>query len=171
MYSEVLELLPVESPAELPAELHGLVCGALCAGIPLDEARWRELTEFASAEVPAEEVDAVLFVLLRGAQGLDAEDFAFEPLLPDEETPIWDRLRALAAWCDAFVFAFGMANPDLSLVSEDAAEAIGDLEQVADVDPDVAAGEEEERQYVEVREHVKAAALLIREELRDTGEA
>ncbi|MEE9253875.1 MAG: UPF0149 family protein [Pseudomonadales bacterium] len=171
MYCDLLELLPGESRFELPAELHGLACGALCAGMILDETRWRELTELAGAQIPAQDVDMVLLALLRSAHALDAEDFAFEPLLPDDEGPLRERLQALAAWCDGFLLSFGIANPDVSLVSEDVAAAIADLQEVVQVDSDVAGSEDEEWQYTEVKEYVKSAALLIREELREAGDA
>lgn len=167
MYADVMVLLPGASPDELPAELHGLVCGALSVGMVVDEARWRDLTSLASAEVPSEDGDAVLFALLQSSESLDADDFTFEPLLPDDAAPLRDRVVALAAWCDGFLFSFGVANPDHSLLSEDVGAALGDLEQVAQVDIDVAGDEEEEWHYAEVKEHVKTAALLIREELRD----
>jgi len=167
MYADVMEILPGASPNELPAELHGLVCGALSAGMVVDEARWRELTSLASAEVPSDDVDAVLFALLRDSQSLDADHFTFEPLLPDDDSPLRERVVALAAWCDGFLFSFGVANPDHSLLSEDVSAALNDLQQVVQVDDEVAGDEEEEWHYAEVKEHVKAAALLIREELRD----
>jgi uncharacterized protein YgfB (UPF0149 family) len=169
MYADVLELLPGESGVELPAELHGLVCGAITAGFVLDEGRWHELTQLAGVELGAEDSPAVLLALLRGSQSMDADDFGFEPLLPDDDVPLTERLQALSAWCDGYLLAFGVANPDSSLLSEDASGALEDLVEVAQVDSDVSRGDEEaEWQYAEVREFVKAAALLIREELRES---
>ena len=165
MYADLLELLPGGSPIELPAELHGLVCGALCAGMVVDEPRWRELTEFARAEIPAQDTDMVLLALIRGAEALDGDDFTFEPLLPDDEAPLPERLQALAAWCDGFLISFGVANPDSSLVSEDVAAALADLQEVVEVDTAVGGSGEEEWQYTEVKEYVKTVVLLIREEL------
>ena len=166
MYAALLELLPGESPMELPAELHGMVCGALCAGMVVDEPRWRELTEFARAEIPEQDTDMVLLALVRGAHALDAADFSFEPLLPDDEAPLSDRLKALAAWCDGFLLSFGIANPDPSLLSDDVAAGLADLQEVVEVETELADNVEDEWHYTEVMEYVKTVALLIREDLR-----
>lgn len=170
MYADVIQLLPEESPNELPAELHGLVCGALSVGMVVDEARWQELAGLASAEVALENADAVLFALLRGSQSLDADDFTFEPLLPDDETLLRERVVALAAWCGGFLLSFAIANPDHVLLSEEVASALSDLEEVVEVDTEVTGDEDEEWHFTEVKEHVKTAALLIREEMRDAEE-
>lgn len=170
MYADVIQLLPGESPNELPAELHGLVCGALTVGMVVDEARWQDLVGLASAEVPLENADAVLFALLRGSQSLDADDFTFEPLLPEDETLLRERVVALAAWCDGFLLSFAIANPDHALLSEDVAAALGDLEEVVQVDSEVTGTEDEEWHFTEVKEYVKTAALVIREEMRDAQE-
>lgn len=168
MYADVLELLPGESDIEMPAELHGMVCGAISAGFVLDEGRWHELSQLAGVELSAADSPAVLLALLQGAQSMDADDFSFEPLLPDDDVPLTERLQALSAWCDGYLLAFGVANPDSSLLSEDASGALEDLAEVAQVDRDVGDDEEAEWQYAEVKEYVKAAALLIREELRES---
>jgi uncharacterized protein YgfB (UPF0149 family) len=77
---------------------------------------------------------------------------------------------ALAAWCGGFLLSFAIANPDHVLLSEEVASALSDLEEVVEVDTEVTGDEDEEWHFTEVKEHVKTAALLIREEMRDAEE-
>ena len=91
-------------------------------------------------------------------EDLRSEDLGFSLLLPDDEAPMAMRLEHLGRWCAGFVAGFTYAADETAL-ADDVAEALGDLKQIGEVDPDSVEGSEFE--YFAVAEHARIAALLI----------
>jgi uncharacterized protein len=95
-------------------ELHGGVSGALCAGGPAAAARWVDefVADHEATNLPA--VQATVLELVRATwQMLAGGELAFEPLLPDDDTPLEDQVQALALWCHGFLNGLGASAPDL----------------------------------------------------------
>jgi len=42
---------------------------------------------------------------------LEAREMEFEPLLPTDETSVDERVEALGAWAQGFLYGFGAAGP------------------------------------------------------------
>jgi uncharacterized protein YgfB (UPF0149 family) len=93
------------------AEAHGCLAGSLCAVAAYRFEHWL-------AEVMPEEEDAdedsghALVVLLENvfhetSQALGGQSMEFAPLLPDDETPLPQRVRALIAWCTGVLYGLG----------------------------------------------------------------
>jgi uncharacterized protein YgfB (UPF0149 family) len=97
-------------------ELHGGVSGALCAGGPPAAARWVDefFADHEVTHVPAVQ-DAVLDLVRATWQMLAGGELAFEPLLPDDDTPLEEQVQALALWCHGFLNGLGASAPDLVL--------------------------------------------------------
>jgi uncharacterized protein len=97
-------------------ELHGGVSGALCAGGPAAAARWVDefFADHEATNLPAVQ-DAVLDLVRATWQMLAGGELAFEPLLPDEDTPLEEQVQALAHWCHGFLNGLGASAPDLVL--------------------------------------------------------
>jgi len=149
------------------AEVHGLLTGIACAGTTLAAADLRGLLE---GELDAalddeafrewRQVDATVH------RQLDDDDLGFEILLPEDDRPLAERVEAMASWCSGFLAGFGTATggtDDARLPAEvrDLLASIGEVSRAeADVDD-----EDAEREYAEVLEFLRIAALTIYLEL------
>jgi uncharacterized protein YgfB (UPF0149 family) len=162
-------LLP---PGLSAARFHGTIAGLLCAegaderNAGLLARGLRELLGIGSAD----EIDeAYLDVVAETVAGLDSFELEFELMVPDDESPLPERLEGLAEWCAAFVDAFRSSD---AILEDDAEEALADLEAIADLDAEEAeADDEAELDFVAVVEHVRVAVLLLRTAVRsDSGE-
>jgi uncharacterized protein YgfB (UPF0149 family) len=147
------------------AELHGTVCGMLVGNVRasgLIDGRvhfsvedYLELVG-ADAVTSAEAIED--FAILSLAE-LDAEDLSFVPLLPEDDAHVASRVEALGEWCAAFLAGMGaVADTDLSEVE---AEVLDDFVAISAVDADVDAGNDAERQYMELVEYVRVGVMSL----------
>ncbi len=147
--------------ASTPAELHGALCGWLAGG-GADLRAWLAQV-LADPDLPAPiEGDALDRLRSASVAQLEAPDFGFELLLPDQDEVI-ERAGAMFAWCRAFLGGFGLAVGDKNenKLSDEDEEALGDLANLAaarvdDVDP-----EGDEESLTEIEEYVRMAVLLL----------
>ncbi len=92
------------------------------------------------------------------ADDLASPDLSFEPVLPDDEYALEDRVEALAQWSEGFLTAFESAAGE---VEGDAADALEDIGRIADVGGDLEDDDDNEFDFFSVVEHLKVAVLLI----------
>jgi uncharacterized protein len=146
-------------PADLNASLlHGAVCGLLCAAPAESSQSYRRaLTDLLDAveRMDIEELDRFVWY---AADDLASPDLSFEPVLPDDEYALEDRVEALAQWSESFLTAFESAGGE---VEGDAVDALEDIERIADVGGDLEDDDENEFDFFSVVEHLKVAVLLI----------
>lgn len=153
-----------------PAEYHGTLCGALCVK-PTEQIDLLHLLD--AGDQPPLQSDAQAQQALgrlheQTLSLLQDDGMGFTPLLPDDDVALAPRVRALACWCEGFLF--GLASKpglDLNACSEDAREIIRDFTQFTKAS--VGEGEEaelEETAYTELVEYIRVGAQLIYMELR-----
>ena len=164
-FAEVARALAAATSAVHPAEAHGCLCGALCLRPDYSLGEWLDeiLPEPAGAAAP--EPFASMFEQTVGVLARPAMEF--EPLLPDDEADLAERVAALAAWCQGFLYGFGSSGTAAQAkLTETAAEVLGDLAQISQAG---AVGSEEpeveEAAYAELVEFVRAAVQVTYEEL------
>lgn len=160
----LLALAADSDPASV-AETHAVVTGLLCAKPGQDE---NELaTHLAALQVGdwssqriLDQLGPALNVL---KNELSSSDMDFRLLLPTEDRPLEERTRCLAHWCSGFLTGFGAGEPTVQ--SDDAADALRLIEQIARAATDSESDQEaEESAYIELTEFVRMAILLLREE-------
>ncbi|HET6591614.1 MAG TPA: UPF0149 family protein, partial [Xanthomonadales bacterium] len=98
------------------------------------------------------------------------EELGFALWLPDDDDPLEERTVALARWCSGFLAGLGSGG-QLEALSEEAREAIGDLQEIARAElsspaTDDARSEDDEAAYAEIVEYVRIVALVLREDFR-----
>ena len=169
-YNEVNDALRRLSLTMDGAELQGTFCGRLMSGAGEDEGAWiRELIgERDSANLQArEDVSLVARVFGEVLRQLNDVELQFELLLPEEES-LAVRTEALAAWCEGFLYGYGVAAAAGSLgKSEVEQEFIRDLMAISRASfPDEEESEEDEMDFMQVVEHVRIGAMLLYEESR-----
>lgn len=146
------------------SEAHGWLCGALCTRAGFGASEW--LAELADGDVPEPEPELQRLAAWT-LEVLASDGFEFEPLLPGEDAPLADRVAALAAWCDGFLYGVGSGAPDPKKVQAgEVGEFLADLADIARVELEPGRKSEAgENDYAELVEFVRAGAQLTFDEL------
>ncbi|WP_274377956.1 UPF0149 family protein [Luteimonas abyssi] len=139
------------------AELHGAVAGWLAGGGDGDDG-WLGRALADAAFETDETLERLRTVTV--AQ-LEDRSFAFELLLPSEDTSLYERSGALFEWCRGFLGAFGLAAGDARALSEEGREAMADIAKLAAAAPQEGEDDEEEAALAEIEEFVRVAVLLL----------
>lgn len=174
LHDEVSRALANIDATVTAAEAQGMLCGLFCAPTPPDMAQWiaQVLEGLSPKGEPAREALETLAGLYQDTHDrLDNEILEFALLLPDDEAELSERATALGRWCEGFLFGLGLANGQAGGqaggqaegLPREANEAISDIGQIAQLDPDTPADEDSEIAYTELVEYLRAATLLLRE--------
>jgi len=150
------------------SEAHGWLCGALCVREGFGAAEWlAELADDAGGPAAAGELPAFSDLHAETLASLRSGDSSFEPLLPDDDALLEDRVAALAQWCGGFLYGVGAAGAnEAAAKSGDVAEILADLSEISRAQLEPGRGEDSgETDYVELQEFVRAGAQLAWEEL------
>jgi hypothetical protein len=149
------------------AEAHGTLCGALAAVPGYGAGDWiEELVAGAEGEdeLRARHLLETLYEETHSA--LQAGQMEFEPLLPDDATPLALRVSALAEWCGGFLFGLGGGLPQAGHWPEAVQDIVRDFTEIGRA----SVGEEEteetnETAYVELVEFLRVSAQLAYDDL------
>jgi|AntRauTorcE11898_2_1112593.scaffolds.fasta_scaffold15994_2 uncharacterized protein YgfB (UPF0149 family) len=163
-WDETAAALTSTRPWISPAELHGLLCGSVCAGgeAPGDDAWLQRVWQHAGEDLADGADHAELIGFRERALGnLEADDFGFDLLLPDEETLLRERVSGLASWCAGFLSGFGLGGGRTDGMEEDALTALRDMAAIAGVDAEVDDDDGDESDFSELVEYVRMGVLVI----------
>ena len=152
------------------AECHGVACGLLCRlpNASLD-AFIGLLGMLELVDAPGTGLKMSLEELLNSTRSqLEDEDMGLSLWLPNDDEILEERTLAMAQWCSGFLAGIGSSGDDtLETLSEDANEALADLQQISTADVvDTAESEEDENAFTEIVEYIRVVILMIREDLR-----
>lgn len=151
-----------------PVEMHGILSGLLVVDEAVSEGHFLACIMGDEQENPATTATEVLKKLHRDTRKLLGSDgIEFEPLLPDDEYALVERLNAASAWARGFIV--GLAKQGVSankIVSAEVSQFIHDLTEISNSEYEVEESEESELIYVELVEYLRMGALLLQEELQ-----
>lgn len=158
-------LLQVNCQASL-AETHGTLCGMLAVNAKLDKSHWfREL--FEEDEQPN---DTLLLDQLfeKTAQQLSDSNLNLVLVLPDDKTPLNQRLAAAQEWSQGLLYGTAVVGlRDYAKLPKDSREFLQDTAKIVSAgDLTVDEDEESEQQYFEIVEYLRIGTLLLSEELQ-----
>lgn len=150
------------------AEAHGMATGMLCVNARTDSGVW--LAElFGNNDAVLLEKNQLLIRLFEETRRLMASDeFDFELLLPDDDTPLVERVEALRNWCRGFLFGVGSGVTKTGW-SKEAREILKDISEFTKLDGE-AEGEDDEQAFVEIYEYLRSAVLLLGEDLGNNND-
>lgn len=155
--------------AEL-AECHGVACGLLCRRADSSLDAFIGLLDMLEIVVaPGTGLKMSLEELLNSTRAqLADEDMGLSLWLPGDDEILEERTMALSQWCSGFLAGLGSNGEDsLKAMSEDANEALRDLEQISRAEVvDTAESEDDESAFAEIVEYIRIVILMIREDLR-----
>ncbi len=168
---ESLGLTLLQANADCSAsELHGVLTGLLAAGARLNRAALMKSLEAHADPQQAfgDEVIAGLWQLqLSTLEDLSADELSFQPMLPDDEEPLTERVTALGDFCRGFLAGFGIGidaqHPFLTEATT--RETLQDISEISRVDSVDEGDEEGEEAYAELCEFVRLAVIHLFEEL------
>jgi len=167
-YDQFEQVLRTARALPEPAEAHGTLAGALCSSRNYGLIEWlREILPDDSPDEEALQTPVLQSVYDAMVRSLGSADSDFQPLLPDDASPLSSRADALSSWCQGFLYGLGSGTTgDPSSVSAEAGEIIRDLTEITHVG--VEAGddtEENEVAFAEVVEFVRVGVQLLFVEL------
>lgn len=149
------------------SELHGVMCGYLCAGAEkAGESYLRALT-FHKKEEGVRDAQMALFqVYTLSQQQINALDFEFQLLLPDDEQPLSERAEAFSQWCEGFTQGLTMAGIDMESFEEESQETLQHIYEFAELDCETLdISEEDESALMEVSEYTRMAVLRLHSDI------
>lgn len=165
-YYEICDMLIAEdSMTSSAAEVHGLLSGYLSAGARFSHEAWlklaAELTDI--TDFRHESSKLALTDLYDGVLAqLEQVDFGFKLLLPDDDLTLADRAEALGSWCQGFLTGFGLQGGHTNeSLTDELKEALGDMEQISQIELEPEAGEESESDLMELQEYIRMSAIMI----------
>lgn len=169
-YDELCSALEPVALDQRVSEWHGYLCGALAVDIrfPLPTSVDTLVANAAPIQVTPESTRLMNTVYEVVQSQMTDSNLQFELCLPDsDKTNLTQRVIALAAWCDGFLY--GVANAglqDVSALSKESREILQDFSRIAQLDGADTGEEDEEVSYNELMEYVRMATLLIAEEIQ-----
>lgn len=149
-----------------PSTLHGAIVGLLGAGFDPDADNAIVTLEKALAvDLQGDLVDFITRILRATLSAILDSDYAFHPLLPDDDDEFDERVTSTSDWASGFLTGFtqavsATASADAT-VPPDTAEALKDFAAIAQVDPEQVESEEAERDLEELIEYLRFAALNV----------
>ncbi len=160
-YDELQSLL---SDTDLTAaEAHGMAVAMISVKPNLNVEAWlAELSDDAQSLPTQQEHLTGWFCLIQ--KQLNSDAFEFNPLLPDDEEVLVNRLMALKQWCQGFLYGLGRVYQQ-PIRTKDAQEILKDMTEFTRLDVNAEEGEEEEQAYAEISEYLRSAVLVLKDEL------
>ena len=169
LYSDLELALATAGSTVHAAEAHGCLCGALCVRTRYRAGDWIEelLPERPGVDEHADVHATLLEVYNQTVATLEGTQMEFSPLLPNDDDALAERVEALSAWCQGFLYGFGVATPEPGQrLAADVDEALRDFAEISRVGSVGSESEQiEEEAYVQLVEYLRAAAQLVYDEL------
>jgi uncharacterized protein YgfB (UPF0149 family) len=161
--------------AEL-AECHGLLSGLLCRenNSTASDFKYQLKAMKLAVNPSAELASALTEAHACTIRQLEDEEFGFALWLPDDDEPLEERIIALGRWCSGFLAGL-VCGGQLDALSEEAQEAIEDLQQIALAEmtsqgQHEGESEEDENAFAEIVEYVRVVTLMMHEDFRGPGQ-
>ncbi len=151
------------------AEVHGVLAGMLCGAGQVDRSRW--MAEILVPEDPESTRSRAYLDAMRAVYGqtlaqFDDEGVTLELMLPTEEGGVGARLRALADWCQGFLYGYGVSGgKDPARLKGEPREVLDDIREFANVETEAEGSEEEKTALAEIEEYLRVGVLVVRDEL------
>jgi yecA family protein len=175
--SDLEELLYRVDATMGAAEAHGALCGMLCARGTIELSEWVDHVvgeQEQGSELLHDVVHKMSDLHQTTLEMMNDTTGEFRLLLLDEDDPLPERVDALAAWCQGFIYGLAAGGiTEESELPEDTSELLKDMIEISRARHDVDDEEEEEADasddevaYMEIEEYVRMGVLLIYEELQ-----
>ena len=164
-FDDVAQALAAGGSTVHAAEAHGCLCGALCARRVYLPAEWLEdlLPDGSGPPVAISPTGPLQSLFDQSRAVLEAGDMDFEPLLPPDDAALGERVEALGAWAQGFLYGFGAAGPfKPGMLPAEVSEVLTDFAELARAGAvGSASAEAEEGALAELVEFVRVGTQLV----------
>ncbi|HFD12043.1 MAG TPA: YecA family protein [Crenotrichaceae bacterium] len=164
-YEDIEVLMQSADNFESPSEIHGMMTGFLCAKPDLPFTHWLSEIDFSFNQASDRELLEQLYHQI--AEILVRNEYDFDLLLPDDDSPSDLRAIALSHWVQGFLYGLGYRGDEQDWPGETQSILL-DLTKIGQLDPQVDT-EEDEQALMEVTEYVRVSVLLIHAELNQVS--
>ena len=152
------------------SECHGTLCGILCVdSLQTCHAWLGELFTGSEAEsdLLQESKNTLEEFAAQTERLIKDPEYGFSPLLPPEQHGLQERTEAISHWCLGFLLGLSIGGmKETDKLPEDAAEIVQDLTEISRTSRfQVEDTDENEADYTELVEYLRAAVLLVYEEI------
>ncbi len=163
-YDEVNATLMALHAGILAAECHGFLCGYFCATNTLATETWQDYL-LADIDKLADSHDCMDTLVLLARQvcvDMQADDASFALLLPDDESTINERARAVAAWSAGFVSGLGIGSVgEKPALMDECDEFVKDVIAISRMETGVEESENAERMLFEITEYIRVGVIML----------
>lgn len=167
-YDRLAEMFDQYDMTPSAAEVQGMLTGLIATGTAADSDDLLTLMQdlaYDSQPMPAELKNLLKEQASEIEASLGDREMGYQLLLPEDHTPLNDRLQALAGWVQSFLVGFGVNQANVANTSGDLREALDDMIEIAKLEFDDEDGDEAERAYFEVAEYLRISAMMCFTEL------
>lgn len=165
-FDEVSDLLVAVDAHNSPAEMHGFLVGQLAAGKRMTQQQWlydvQEVIDTDNEFTEAQK-EQLYFIYIATLATLSDDTLSFQPLLPEDDDQLEERLTCLGDWCQGFLAGFALVEKAIVELSEPVNDALNDLAAIAQV----GANEEDEwnesadEDYMQLIEYIRLAVMSV----------
>ncbi|BCD98895.1 UPF0149 family protein [Marinagarivorans cellulosilyticus] len=158
-----------------PADLQGFASGLLAGGAALDVEKWLALAEeFMDLPEPVTQMEsreALAAYWILAQRSIADSDYGFRLLLPDDAVSMSLRAEALGQWSQSFLAGLGLSECNTDMLDEDGTDMLTTLAEIAQIDIDLEASDENEGLYTELCEFVRIAAMYLYQHNQPSSDA
>jgi len=152
------------------AESHGILCGKLAVQRDISAENWtRDVMDGTNGATASGCQESLTAIYRDTRKQLDDQGMSFQPLLPDDDIALEQRVEALGEWCRGFTVGLalsGLTSTRLAQLSDQSREFLNDLNQIVLISADVEETDESETNYAELLEYIRVGVLFLFEEFR-----
>jgi uncharacterized protein len=152
------------------AEAHGIAAAMLCVDNRADAGQWLAEMFADEIELSATDRQSLLSLFEQTRILLDAEQSAFEfdLFFPDDDD-FHAQLSALSSWCQGFLWGIGYSHSGAHWLGETDG-ILKDMVEITKLNSDIEEeNEESTAAFMHLHQYLRAAVLMIRDELATAG--
>lgn len=151
-----------------PSELHGLVMGEITGCLKRTPSDWLTLVlehmgvDDLNTESQANVREDLIAFYHQTIDTIEQDSSSFNPLLPDDDYVLTERIDSLSIWVRGFLEGLSVAASEkLAGLDKELQEIIRDLVEICNIDSRVEAGEAGEKEFFEIYEYVRVCVLNL----------
>lgn len=146
-----------------PSAFHGFLCGRLTCGVVDIENLIETSSDWLTlSDEQREAAEPALRDFFESSlSNLEDVSFIFQPLLPEDELPLGERLSAVGEWASNYISGLAEGMGSNFEITDEGKEALDDLAAIGQISVDFEAEDEGERDYTELVEYIRIAVQVI----------
>jgi len=165
-FDDIANLLVEKGLDCSPSEIHGCITGQWVSGLNVPAEQFLAgVTQALDIDIHGGLAIAVIQLSKQVGEQLKDDEFSFQPLIPDDDMELSQRVQSLGLWCQGILagFASGVSHSGNSdALSVEVSETLSDISEISRAGVDESEDlDQSEQSLFEVLEYVRLAAMSI----------